>query len=191
MDERELVWRAQKGEEEAFSILVKRYEKKVFNLAYSFARDRAIADDLAQEVFIKAYFALPRFRFQSEFGTWLYRVTINQVKDYLRKKTRRREVSLDLVEKTYGLEEDESLKKEMEQTEEQKRALVWQILQSLPLKYRMILTLRDVQGLSYQEITRILKISQGTVDSRIHRARKLLQKKMAPFLSQQGGGNEM
>ena len=86
MEEKALVQRSKEGDEEAFSALVNKYKTKVFRLVFSFIHDRDIADDLTQETFIKAYLALPKFRLESEFGTWLYRISLNHTKDYLRKK---------------------------------------------------------------------------------------------------------
>jgi RNA polymerase sigma-70 factor (ECF subfamily) len=187
MEERELVELSKKGDEEAFSALVKKYKTKVFNLAFSFTQDQGIADDLAQEVFIKAFFGLPKFRFKSEFGTWLFRITVNHVKDYLRKKGRMRKMTFDNFRESQFVEEDEVARKDMEQ----RRKLVFRCLQTLPEKYKVILTLRDIQGLRYEEISNILKISAGTVDSRLHRARKMLREKLAPFLGEKGGIHEM
>jgi RNA polymerase sigma-70 factor (ECF subfamily) len=191
MEERELVELSQKGDEEAFSALVKKYKAKVFNLAFSFTQDKALADDLAQEVFIKAFFGLPEFRFKSEFGTWLFRITVNHVKDYLRKKSRIRKMTFENFRESQLAEEDEVTRKEKEQIMEQRRKLVFHCLQTLPEKYKVILTLRDIQGFRYEEISKILKISPGTVDSRLHRARKMLREKLAPFLSDKGGIHEM
>jgi len=191
MEEKELVRLSKEGNEEAFSTLVKKYKTKMFNLAFSLTRDREMADDLAQEAFIKAYFALPKFKLKSEFGTWLYRITVNQVKDYLRKKGRMKEISIENIKEILLLKEDEAGREEREYAEEQRRKLVHQVIQVLPEKYKVILSLRDIQGLSYGEITKILKISPGTADSRLHRARKMLRKKLAPFLSQKGGNHEM
>jgi len=191
MEERELVELSQKGDEEAFGALVKKYKMKVFNLAFSFIRNQETADDLAQEVFIKAFFGLGQFRFKSEFGTWLYRITVNHVKDYLRKKGRMIKMSFENFRMTQPVEEDEVARIENEQAVEQRRKFVHQCLQTLPEKYKVILTLRDIQGFSYEEITNILKISPGTVDSRLHRARKMLREKMAPFLIEKGGFHEM
>lgn len=191
MEERDLVELSQKGDEEAFETLVKKYKMKVFNLAFGFTRDEALADDLAQEVFIKAFFGLPKFRFKSEFGTWLYRITVNHTKDYLKKKGRIRKMSFENFREIQSVEEDEVLRKEQEQIMEQRRELVHRCLQTLPEKYKVILTLRDIQGFPYEEISNILKISPGTVDSRLHRARKMLRKKLAPFLSEKGGVHEM
>ena len=189
MEEKELVRLSKEGDEDAFAVLVKKYKIKVFNLAFSLTRDQDIADDLAQEAFIKAYYALPRFQLKSGFGTWLYRITINHVRDYLRKKSRMRQIPIDSIKESAVLQEDEEMKKEEKFTEEQRRKLLHQTLQALPEKHQAILSLRDIQGFSYEEISRILKISHGTVDSRLHRARKLLRKKLAPFLSQKGGNH--
>jgi RNA polymerase sigma-70 factor (ECF subfamily) len=191
MEERELVELSQKGDEDAFAALVKKYKMKVFNLAFSFTRDEALADDLAQEVFIKTFFGIPKFRFKSEFGTWLYRITVNHVKDYLRKKGRMRKMPLENFLESQSVEEDEVTRKEKEKTMEQRKNLVRRCLQTLPEKYKVILTLRDIQGFSYEEISNILKISPGTVDSRLHRARKMLREKLAPFLCEKGGIHEM
>jgi RNA polymerase sigma-70 factor (ECF subfamily) len=188
MEENELIKQAQSGSHEAFTTIMKKYEQKVFHLAYGFVQDRAAADDLAQEVFIKAYFSLPKFRFQSEFGTWFYRVAVNHIKDYLRKTARHREVSLEDVEEGKLAVEDKIPAREKIQADEQRKKMVFQVLETLPQKYRMILTLRDVRGLPYEEIGRVLAISAGTVDSRLHRARKMLRKKMMPFIGQEGGG---
>jgi RNA polymerase sigma-70 factor (ECF subfamily) len=191
MEERELVELSQKGDEEAFAALVKKYKMKVFNLAFSFTRDQEIADDLAQEVFIKAFLGLAKFRFKSEFGTWLYRITVNHAKDYLRKKGRMRKMPLENFLESQSVEEDEVTRKEKEQIMEQRKKLVHRCLQTLPEKYKVILTLRDIQGFSYEEISTILKIFPGTVDSRLHRARKMLREKLAPFLCEKGGIHEM
>jgi RNA polymerase sigma-70 factor (ECF subfamily) len=188
MEDNELVKEARNGDQQAFETLVKRYEKKVFRLAYGFVQDRAAADDLAQEVFVKAYLALPKFRATSEFGTWLYRIAVNHVKDHLRKVARRREVSLEELRELPFAADDEAKAREMGQAEERRRKVILRILETLPPKYRLILTLRDVEGLSYEEITRILKISPGTVDSRLYRARRMLRQKMSPYLGE-GGEN--
>jgi len=191
MEEKELVQLSQKGDEEAFAVLVRKYRIKVFNLAYSLTRNQDVADDLAQEAFIKAFFALSKFNLKSEFGTWLYRITVNHVKDYLRKKGRMRRIRLENIKEISFIQEDETIRKEREHAEEQRRKLVHKAIQALPEKYQIILSLRDIQGFSYGEIAKILKIFPGTVDSRLHRARKMLRKKLAPFLIQKGGSYEM
>lgn len=191
MEEKELVQRTMEGDEEAFGVLVKKYRTKVFNLAYSLTRDRDAADDLAQESFIKAYFALPRFKLKSGFGTWLYRIAMNTVKDYLRKKSKVREVAFGKEIEHLVIQEDEMERKEKKQQEEQNRRLVHEAIQSLPEKYQLILSLRDIQGFSYGEIADILNISPGTVDSRLHRARKSLRKKIGLFLIKKEESHEL
>jgi RNA polymerase sigma-70 factor (ECF subfamily) len=190
MDDQELIRRSGGGNGEAFGQLVERYKTKVFSLAYGVTRDRAAADDLAQEIFIKVYYALPKFKFQSEFGTWIYRVAVNHIKDYLRKhKIRLRQVPLEDVSEIAIATEDRSY--EEEQTSERRRALVQAALRRLPEKHQVILTLRDMQGLSYEEISRILGVSPGTVDSRLHRARKKLREKLAAAGGWKGGEHEL
>ncbi len=191
MEENRLVEQSKQGDEEAFGILVQKYKTKVFNLAYSFTRDRENADDLTQEVFIKVYYALERFKFKSGFGTWIYRIAVNHFKDYLRKHAKERHISLEMLGREPSQAEDEIQKKERTQEGADRKKLLYQALRSLPEKHQIILTLRDIQGHSYEEIASILKLSAGTVDSRLHRARKMLRKKIAPFLSQEGGNHEM
>jgi RNA polymerase sigma-70 factor, ECF subfamily len=187
MDDQTLVEEARHGNRDAFETLVKRYEKKVFHLAYGFVQDRAAADDLAQDIFVKVYLSLSRFHFKSEFGTWLYRVAVNHVKDHLRKVARRKEISLEEFENPPFAASDGLREREAEQTRERRRAVVLKVLETLPSKYRMILTLRDIRGLSYDDIAASLNVSPGTVDSRLHRARKVLLRKMTPYLSAEGG----
>jgi RNA polymerase sigma-70 factor (ECF subfamily) len=187
MDERKLVRLAQDGSEEAFASLVRAYQARVYSMALNFTRNREVADDLAQEVFLKTYLALPKFRFHSEFGTWLYRIAVNHIKDYLRRKGRAKEVPLDDVREIANAGEEETLVREKERSAEARRGLVLKVLQALPDKYRVILTLRDIQGMPYGQIASVLKISPGTVDSRLHRARKMLRLKLGPYLTPEGG----
>lgn len=186
MEDRKLIELAQEGNEEFFSELVRRYQSKVFSMALNFTRDRETADDLSQEIFLKAYLALPKFRFESEFGTWLYRVALNHVRDFLRRKGRIKEVSLEEIGEI-SVSEEAIEKMEKEREEERRKRLLRASVETLPPKYRIVLTLRDIQGLAYDEISRVLKVSPGTVDSRLHRARKMLRKKLLQHLSLEGG----
>jgi RNA polymerase sigma-70 factor (ECF subfamily) len=187
MDEKTLVEQARRGRQDAFEALVRMYNQKVFALAYGFVRDRAAADDLTQEILLKVYQALPSFRVESEFGTWLYRIAVNHVKDFLRKSSRRKTVSLEDVGDGPLAVADEADARILEREDEDRRAAVYRVLETLPPKYRLILTLRDVEGLPYEEVARILDVAPGTVDSRLHRARKMLRKKMTPYLGVEGG----
>jgi RNA polymerase sigma-70 factor (ECF subfamily) len=189
MEERQLVQLAQEGSPAAFEELVAKYQSKVFSMALSFTRNREAADDLAQEIFLKAYLALPRFHGKSEFGTWLYRISINHIKDYLRKKGRAKEVSLEDVAEISVSNREQTERAEQEQETEARRTIVQRFVQGLPEKYRVIVTLRDIQGLAYEQISQTLKLSPGTVDSRLHRARRMLRKKLAPYLLREGGAN--
>jgi RNA polymerase sigma-70 factor (ECF subfamily) len=191
MEEKQLVRLAQEGSPAAFEELVTKYQPKVFSMALSFTRNREAADDLAQEVFLKAYLALPRFHGRSEFGTWLYRISVNHIKDYLRKKGRAKEVSLDDVPEISFSDRERTEKAQLESETEARRTLVQRFVQGLPEKYRVIVTLRDIQGLAYEDISRILRLSPGTVDSRLHRARRMLRTKLAPYLTAEGGANEL
>lgn len=186
MDERELIRRSQQGDGEAFGVLIERFKGKVFSLAYGFTRDRTAADDLAQEVFIKAYFSLPRFKARSEFGTWLYRIAVNHAKDFLRKnRSRQKDISIDEIGEN-RLAAGEKSQEDLRSVEE-RRATVLAAVERLPEKYRVVLTLRDIEGMSYEDIARILDLSPGTVDSRLHRARQKLRQRLTTSLNRQGG----
>ncbi len=187
MDERQLVRLAQEGSREAFSRLVERYQPKVFHMALSFTRNRESADDLAQEVFLKAFLALPKFRHGSEFGTWLYRITVNHAKDYLRRRGRAKEVPLETAGEVVETRPGEAEVREELRETERRRTLIHEALAALPDKYRVILTLRDVEGMPYEKIAEVLEVSPGTVDSRLHRARKMLRKRIQPVLVREGG----
>jgi len=187
MEDKELVRLAREGSQEAFEELVTRYQSKVFSMAMSFTRNREAADDLAQEVFLKAYLALPRFQGKSEFGTWLYRISVNHIKDFLRKRGRTKEVSLEDVRELSLSDGDRTDKAAEEAETEARKGLVRKFVEELPDKYRIILTLRDIQGMPYEAIARVLRLSPGTVDSRLHRARKMLRDRMTPYLQGEGG----
>ena len=182
MEEHRLVKRSIKKDEDAFGRLVEKYKGRVYNMALSITRDPETADDIAQEAFIRAYFGLPRFKFKSSFGTWLYRITINLVKDHLRKKERMPKLSIDEIKENPFGQEDEVRKREDEKIQEDRRVFVHRFIRTLPEKHQVILTLRDIHEFSYGEIAKILKISPGTVDSRLHRARRMLRNKIVPYL---------
>lgn len=176
-----LVQKCKKGDLDAFDELVKRYENKVFTIAYRFVGNYADANDLAQETFIRVYQALPLFRGDSSFATWLYRIAANVCRDELRRQHRQKKVSLDeMISQPGGgasltdnaLSPEESLEKnELQQ-------LVQQCLNTLSDEHRLILVMREIQGLSYDEIAVTLDCSLGTVKSRLNRARQALKQKM-------------
>jgi RNA polymerase sigma-70 factor (ECF subfamily) len=191
MHDNELVQRARNGDGDAFNRLVEKYQMKMFHLAYGMTRNREAADDLAQEVFLKAYSSLPKFRMESQFGTWLYRVAVNTIKDHVRKEGRSKALSFDESIHQMPEQEDAFLKKEQENEEAGMRRMLRRAIEELPEKYRLILTMRDIQGIPYGEIAEILRILPGTVDSRLFRARKQLKKQLNRLLITRGGKHEM
>jgi len=191
MNEQELIIQAQQGSRDAFAALVEKYRKKMFNLAYSITRNRETADDLTQDTFIKAYIHLNKFKQQSSFGTWLYRIAVNTIKDNFRKEKKSLKADYDDHRISEPLQTDRQIEQEAEQEIARKKGLLRRALKSLPEKHRIILTLRDIQGVPYKEIAEILNISMGTVDSRLFRARKMLKNKIVKSMHQTGGGYEM
>jgi len=191
MEEKELVLQSIQGNEDAFGLLVNKYKNKVFNMAYGMTHNRETADDLSQEVFIKAYKALPKFKFKSQFGTWLYQITTNHIRDYLRKEGKVKQYSLEEMQELPSPDKNHTHTIEKKHIDKKRKEIVHNAIRSLPEKHRIILVLRDIQGYSYDDIAKILKISPGTVDSRLFRARRSLRKKISPFLNQIGGNHAM
>ncbi len=174
------------GDVNAFETLVKEYEKNVYNLALRMTGNSEDAADMSQEAFIKAYNSLSSFRGDSKFSVWLYRIVSNVCLDYLRSRTRKPTVSLS-TENDDGEEveldiADESQSPELLLDRSLTRDAVRRGLAALPPDHREILLLRDIQGLSYEEIAAALGLEAGTVKSRIFRARK----KLCSFLIKDG-----
>ena len=173
------VERARQGDESAFEALVNLYGKKVYNTACRICKNEADAEDVAQEVFLKVYRALPNFKGESSFSTFLYRVTVNACLDFVRRSGRAAAESL--VRQDADGEEYEYLPADVEQTPERQseRAELRETLRRSILRlsdeHRAVILLRDVNGLSYEEIAAVLSCSVGTVKSRINRAREKLR----------------
>ena len=184
--DQQLVVRVQKGDNTAFDLLVRKYQHKIAKLVGRYVRDHAEAEDVTQEAFIKAYRALRGFRGDSAFYTWLYRIAVNTAKNYLESRGRR-PVSLDLeLEGLEMLDDSESLR---EQATPERQLLtgeiattIQQVLDLLPADLRTAITLREVEGLSYEEIAEIMDCPIGTVRSRIFRAREAVDKELKPLL---------
>jgi RNA polymerase sigma-70 factor, ECF subfamily len=182
-----LVERAQQGDKKAFGLLVEKYNRKLGRLLGRMIRDQAEVEDVVQESFIKAYRALPNFRGDSAFYTWLYRIGINTAKNYLVSLGRRpqvmQEVEIDDVEnfedgnemRTMDTPETAMMTKEIAQT-------VNDTVASLPEELRTAITLREIEGLSYEEIATLMQCPIGTVRSRIFRARETISEKLKPLL---------
>lgn len=169
--DRDLIASVLGGSEAAFGELVDRYKDRVFRLLGRYCRDSIECEDLAQEVFLKVFRKLHTFNHESQFFTWLYRITANAATDHLSRASSRR---LRLVEDTgvfeRGDEERESPTAPLEQQE--LAAVTREIVASLPEKFRTILVLREFEGLSYTDIAEVLDIQLGTVESRLFRARQ-------------------
>jgi RNA polymerase sigma-70 factor (ECF subfamily) len=180
-DEQVLVEKASRGDGDAFEVLVSRCERNVYSLAYRLVSDREDAMDIVQDVFLKAYQALPKFRGESKFSTWIHRVCVNASLDYLRKKQKLPVYSLDeplsLRESSVTRDvEDESGDVETKVETRDLSEAVFAALKNLEIDHRVVITLCDIQGYSYQEISDMLGLSIGTVKSRLHRARNAVRK---------------
>lgn len=182
LEDQLLVERSKKGDREAFEHLVRLYENKVYTIAYRLMGNHADASDLAQDAFIKIYQALPNFRGDSSFSTWIYHITVNVCRDELRKRQRRPTVSLDEPAgentPTYEIRSNAPGPEEMLDRSET-QAMIQQCLNMLSDDYRTILVMREIQDLAYEEIAEHLGCSLGTVKSRLSRARQALKEKIS------------
>jgi RNA polymerase sigma-70 factor (ECF subfamily) len=182
-----LVERAQRGDKRAFEMLVAKYQRKLARLLSRFIRDPAEIEDVAQEAFIKAYRALPSFRGDSAFYTWLYRIGINTAKNYLVAMGRRAPTSTEFdSEEAETFEDAEHLRDvntpENEMMSRQIAQTVNETLAQLPEELRTAITLREIEGLSYEDIANIMNCPIGTVRSRIFRAREAIAERLRPLL---------
>jgi RNA polymerase sigma-70 factor (ECF subfamily) len=182
----QLVRRVQEGDKGAFDLLVLKYQHKIVNLVLRYVRDPDQAMDIAQEAFLKAYRALPRFRGDSAFYTWLYRIAVNTAKNYLAAQRRRpMDVELDLQDpEQYDLHaklketdtpEGVTLSQELNET-------VQRAIEALPEDLRTAIILRELEGMSYEEIATTMECPVGTVRSRIFRARDAIGKKIGNLI---------
>ena len=185
--DQQLVERAQRGEKHAFELLVSKYQRKLARLLSRFIRDPTEVEDVTQEAFIKAYRALPSFRGDSAFYTWLYRIGINTAKNYLVAMGRRAPTTTDIdSEEAEGFEDGEQLRDlntpENQMMSRQVAETVNQTLEELPEELRTAITLREIEGLSYEDIASIMNCPIGTVRSRIFRAREAIAERLRPLL---------
>jgi len=166
------------GEEEGFAMLVRKYQNRVINIVYSLSGQNQHADDIAQEVFIKVYQHLKSFERKSSFYTWLYRITVNTTYNYL--KGRKYHVALEDIEEP----EDTRDTSAVEVERKEKQHLVRRAIERLPFKFRTALVLKDIEGLAYTDIAKVLGCRIGTVESRLFRAREMLKKLLAPTMKE-------
>jgi len=187
--DQELVKRVQGGDKRAFDLLVGKYQHKIVSLISRYVSDHAEALDVSQEAFIKAYRAINRFRGDSAFYTWLYRIAINTAKNHLVAQSRRppssdvdaqdaEQFQVDSRLKEQDSPEHDLLRKEIEHT-------IYQAISDLPEDLRVAITLRELDGMSYEDIARTMDCPIGTVRSRIFRAREAIDTRLRPLLDNQ------
>ena len=185
--DQQLVERAQRGDKRAFELLVMKYQRRLARLLSRMVRDAAEIEDITQESFIKAYRALPQFRGDSAFYTWLYRIAVNTAKNYLVAKGRRAPTTTEFdSEEAEGFEDGELLRDiatpDAELHTKQVARAVNEAVDMLPEELRTAITLREIEGLSYEEIAQMMNCPIGTVRSRIFRAREAIAEKIRPLL---------
>jgi RNA polymerase sigma-70 factor (ECF subfamily) len=185
--DRELVARAQRGDKRAFELLVEKYQRKLGRLLSRFIRDPSEVEDVTQEAFIKAYRALPAFRGDSAFYTWLYRIGINTAKNYLMAMGRRAPTSTEVeAEEAEGFEEGEQLRDintpESVLLSNEIAETVNRTIEALPEELRKAIQMREIEGMSYEDIAQAMDCPIGTVRSRIFRAREAIAEQLRPLL---------
>ncbi|MEP7062633.1 MAG: RNA polymerase sigma factor RpoE [Betaproteobacteria bacterium] len=185
--DQQLVERAQRGDKRAFEMLVMKYQRKLGRLLSRLVRDPAEVEDVTQEAFIKAYRALPGFRGDSAFYTWLYRIGINTAKNYLVALGRRAPTSTSFDnEEAESFEDADALRDtstpESELIGKEVGNTVNRAMEALPEDLRTAITLREIEGLSYEEIANVMNCPIGTVRSRIFRAREAIAAELRPLL---------
>ena len=184
----QLIERIQNGDKQAFELLVAKYQRRVLRLISRLVRDPAEQEDIAQEAFIKAYRAIPNFRVESAFYTWLYRIAVNTAKNYLASQGRRPrtvgEFQSDEDGESFGVDdvvEDNNTPYAVLHSR-QVAETVNKAIERLPSDLRMAVTLREIEGLSYEEIAQAMDCPIGTVRSRIFRAREAIAQELRPLL---------
>ncbi|MBK7664039.1 MAG: RNA polymerase sigma factor RpoE [Sterolibacteriaceae bacterium] len=185
--DQQLVERAQRGDKQAFGLLVSKYQRKLARLLSRLIRDPAEVEDVAQEAFIKAYRALPSFRGESAFYTWLYRIGINTAKNYLVSQGRRAPTTTEFDSEEAETFDDGDQLRDINTPERMLQSkqigeTVNSAMEALPEELRTAIVLREIEGFSYEEIASIMECPIGTVRSRIFRAREAIADKLRPLL---------
>ncbi len=182
----QLIQRIQNGEQQAFTLLVRKYQNRVANILTRYLRNNGDLADVTQEVFIKVYKSLPSFRGESAFYTWLYRITVNTAKNYLTSQGRRPpSADVDVMEAD-SYDGSEALREaddpESVLRSQEIKHVILQTIEQLPAELKSAITLRELEGMSYEEIANIEDCPIGTVRSRIFRARDAIDKQLKPLL---------
>lgn len=186
--DQQLVARVQKGDRRAFDLLVIKYQHRILALVNRFVSDFSEAQDVTQEAFVKAYRALPNFRGDSQFYTWMYRIAVNTAKNHLVSRKRRTPTrDIDIEDAEFFT--DESSMQDISSPDallqrDQLKKVVFDAIDDLPDELRRAITLRELEGLSYEEIAEVMDCPIGTVRSRIFRAREAIERKMRPLMAQ-------
>ncbi|MDD2759569.1 MAG: RNA polymerase sigma factor RpoE [Methylomonas sp.] len=184
--DQDLVQRVRRGDKAAFDLLVIKYQHKIVHLVNRYVKDPSEAQDVAQDTFIKAYRALGDFRGDSAFYTWLYRIAINTAKNYLLSRSRRHsdfEVDMQDAEQLESASQLKDIETpEHQMMNEQIIAVIKSAIERLPEEMRIAITLREFEGMSYEEIAEAMDCPIGTVRSRIFRAREAIDEKLNPLL---------
>ena len=186
-EDTELVALAQKGSANSFNKLVDKYHSRIYSLTYQMTSNREDAEDLTQEIFIKAFEALPRFKGRSSFYTWLYRIGINKTINYRKKRNRNRPISIDALDQdiTYDevyaeLDSKDSPLRHIGLNELQVK--LNEAMQKLSLKHRTVVVMHDIEGIPHDEIAKIVGVSVGTIRSRLFYARRQLQADLGEYI---------
>ena len=184
--DKEIIERVKNGDKKAYDLLVLKYQQRVINLISRFVKNYADALDISQETFIKAYKALPNFRGESAFYTWLYRIAVNTAKNHLTVQSRK------ITKSDYDVTEIEQIEGNMTLTEQttpenllikdELQETVLNTIENLPEDLKSAIMLREIEGLSYEEIAAVMECPVGTVRSRIFRARETIDNKIKPLL---------
>ena len=184
--DKEIIERVKSGEKEAYDLLVLKYQQRVINLISRFVKNHSDALDVSQETFIKAYRALPNFRGESAFYTWLYRIAVNTAKNHLTVQSRK------ITKSDYDVAEIEQIEGNMSLTEQttpesllvkdELQETILKTIENLPEDLKSAIMLREIEGLSYEEIAEVMECPVGTVRSRIFRAREMIDSKIKPLL---------
>jgi RNA polymerase sigma-70 factor (ECF subfamily) len=175
------IQKIQNGDMQAFKNIIEKYQEKVRNLTYSVLGEKSLVDDVAQEVFTKVYLKSKDFRFESKFSTWLYQITLNKCRDELRKKTFRSLFVIKEIDENHPVNHTQNTVESNNLSE-----IVREKILQLPRKLREVVILKDINDLSYREISTLLNCNEGTVKSRLFRGRMELKNRLTPLRKELG-----